>query len=79
MCEVPNSMNRIEKPEPPCDDKLERCPFCGEHACYLDETLDDCRVVFCRNLNCNSGIKFKRIAATKEEIINAWNRREVLT
>ena len=51
------------------NDKLKPCPFCGGEAIIdgCDETL---WIVICKE--CNASIGYKE---TKEEAIEAWNRR----
>ena len=50
-------------------DKLKPCPFCGGHA-IIDGFDDTLWIVICKE--CNASIGYKE---TKEEAIEAWNRR----
>ena len=51
------------------NDELKPCPFCGGHA-IIDGCDDTLWIVICKE--CNASIGYKE---TKEEAIEAWNRR----
>lgn len=51
------------------NDELKPCPFCGGHA-IIDGCDDTPWSVICKE--CNASIGYKE---TKEEAIEAWNRR----
>ena len=51
------------------DNKLKPCPFCGGEA-IIDGCDDTLWIVICKE--CNASIGYKE---TKEEAIEAWNKR----
>ena len=51
------------------NDELKPCPFCGGEA-IVDGCDDTLWIVICKE--CNSSIGYKE---TKEEAVEAWNRR----
>ena len=66
MCEVPNSMNRVEDPEPMPE--LEPCPFCGGEAKRNDDK-QNWGDIFCTGCGCHM------MTGHMGTAIEAWNTR----